>query len=78
MFHIIYTKSLDNVDELEANTIVCETIDTANELFDRLIKQLIDDAIANELIKLDLSMHGKKALIRVGSTHYVIVIKKVN
>lgn len=78
MYKVIYTKSLDNADSIEAHSNVFDTTINATQAFDRLVKSLVDEMLQNSYLDCKMSIHNNKALIKIESTHHCIVIEGIN
>lgn len=74
MFNVIFTKSLDHVDEIISKTWEYKDKNDAIALFNEQVKVLMNEAIENEYLKCKISMHRHKALIKLEDTHYVIAV----
>ena len=74
MFKVICTKTLENADEVVAESWEYETKDLAINLFNERVNRLMQEILNNEYFNAKISIHRHKALIRIESTHYCIAI----
>lgn len=74
MFKVVYTKSLDNADDVVAESYEYENLDLAIQLFNERVNKLVDEVLENEFLKTKISIHRHKALIRIEDSHYCIAI----
>ena len=76
MHKVIYTKSLDNADEVEASAEEFEDINQARAAFDQIVKKLMYNALDNEYLKCKMSIHNHKALVQIEGQHHCVVLQK--
>jgi len=74
MFKVIYTKTLDNADDIVAESWEYDNLDLAITLFNERVKKLLDEILGNEFIKSKISVHKHKAIIKMESTHYCLAV----
>lgn len=74
MYKVIYTKSLDNADEVVAQIFEHKELQDAIESFNENVKYVMKLAFDNEYVNCKVSMHKHKALIKIEDTHYCIAI----
>lgn len=74
MFKVIYTKTLDNADDVVAESWEYDNLDLAITLFNERVKKLLDEILGNEFIKSKISIHKHKAIIKMESTHYCLAV----
>lgn len=74
MFKVVYTKSLDNVDDVVAESWECENLDLAIQLFNERVNKLVAEVLENAFLKAKISIYQHKALIRIEDIHYCIAI----
>lgn len=74
MFKVIYTKTLDNADDVVAESWEYDNLDLAITLFNERVKKLLDEILGNEFIKAKISIHKHKAIIKIESTHYCLAV----
>lgn len=74
MYKVIMTSALDNADDVEANVILCESLQTAIERFNDSIKNILSNALDNEHLDTKMSLHKHKAVIKLESRTYCIAI----
>lgn len=74
MFKVIYTKTLENADEVVAESWEYENKDLAINLFNERVNKLIEMILGNEYLNTKISIHKHKALFRIESTHYCIAV----
>lgn len=74
MYKVIMTSALDNADDIEANAILCESLQTAVERFNDSIKNILSDALCNEHLDTKMSLHKHKVVIKLESRTYCIAI----
>lgn len=73
-YKVIYTKSLDNANEVVAESWECKTKDLAINLFNERVNKLMKEILDNEYYQAKISIHKHKALIRLESTHHCLAI----
>lgn len=76
MYKVIYTKSLENADDIEASVEVFEDINQARAAFDQIVKRLMYEALDNEYLNYKMSIHNHKALMKIEGQHYCVVLQK--
>ena len=74
MYKVVYTKTLDNADDLEAESWEYESKDLALTLFNERVNKLLAEILENEFLRAKISIHGHKALFKIESTHYCIAV----
>lgn len=74
MFKVIYTKTLENADEVVAESWEYENKDLAINLFNERVNKLIEMILGNEYLNTKISIHKHKALFHIESTHYCIAV----
>ena len=74
MFKVVYTKSLDNVDDVVAESWEYENLDLAIQLFNERVNKLVAEVLENEFLKTKISIHRHKALIRIEDSHHCIAV----
>lgn len=74
MFKVIYTKTLDNADDVVAESWEYDNVDLAIDLFNERVKKLLDEILGNEFIKSKISIHKHKAIIKMESTHHCLAV----
>lgn len=74
MFKVVYTKSLENADDIIAESWEYENKKFAVQLFNERVKKLINEILSNEFCNSKISIHKYRALITIESTHHCIAI----
>ena len=74
MYKVVYTKTLDNVDNMVAESWEFEDRDTAILLFNGRVNKLINEILDNEFLKARISINKYKALIKIEDTHHCIAV----
>lgn len=75
MISVIYTKSLDNADDIDVRVSQHEDRRSAISEFQKIVNDLVQETLDNEFFKTKISIHNYKALIRIEDVHYVIAIQ---
>lgn len=76
MYTVIYTKSLENANDMVAKSWEYEKHDDAIALFNEKVNELVNKALSNEFINFKMSMNDHKALIHFESVHHCISVVK--
>ena len=74
MYAVIYTKSLDNANEMVAKSYEYESKDDAIKLFNEYVLKVLNEALENEYLNCKMSITQHKALIKIEDTHYCIAV----
>ena len=74
MFKVVYTKSLDNADDVIAESWEYENKDLAVLLFKERLHKLFSEILDNEFYNAKISIHGYRALVKLESTHYCLAV----
>lgn len=74
MYKVVYTKSLENADDIETRLWEYENLDLAINLFNEQVHKLVAEVLENEFLQAKISIHRHKALVCIESTHYCIAI----
>ena len=74
MYNVVYTKFLENADDIETKVWEYENLNLAIELFNEQVNKLVAEVLENKFLHANISIHRHKALIRIESTHYCIAI----
>jgi len=74
MFKVIYTKTLDNADDIVAESWEYENLNLAIKLFNERVNKLVAEVLKNEFLKTKISIHRHKALIHIEDCHYCIAV----
>ena len=74
MFKVIFTKTLENADEVVAESWEYDNKDLAINLFNERVNKLMKEILDNEYYQAKISIHKHKALFHIESTHYCIAV----
>ena len=74
MYNVVYTKFLENADDIETKVWEYENLNLAIELFNEQVNKLVAKVLENEFLHANISIYRHKALIRIEGTHYCIAI----
>lgn len=74
MYKVVYTKTLDDADEIVAQVFEHEKLQDAINSFNENVKHIVKLAFDNEYFNCKMSMHKHKALIKIENTHYCLAI----
>lgn len=74
MYKMIYTKSLDNADEIIAESWEYQKKEDAIELFNERVFSLIKKMLNNEFMHVNINMHRYRALIKVEGEHHCFAV----
>ena len=73
-YHVIYTKTRDNADEVIAQTYEFVNKDDAIALFKERINKLMAEVLENKWLESKFSIFKHKALIKIEGTHYCVAL----
>ena len=73
-YHVIYTKTCDNVDEIIAQTYDYANKDDAIALFNERVNKLMAEVLENKWLNAKFSIYKNKALVKIENTHYCIAV----
>ena len=74
MYKVVYTKTLDNADDIVAESWEYEDKDLAIALFNERMNKLLAEILDNGFFNAKISIHGHRALVQIESTHYCIAV----
>ena len=74
MHKVIYTKSLDNADDIIAESWEYVDKDDAVQLFNEQFTKIINEILDNELLNAKVSIHRHLALIVVENVHHCLSV----
>lgn len=74
MYQVIYTKTLDNADDMVAESWEYDNVYDAIKLFDERVNALVAEMLNNEQLNCKMSIHKHKALIKIEGTSYCIAL----
>lgn len=74
MYKMIYTKTLDNVDEITAESWEYQKKEDAIALFKERVSMLLKEILGNEFLNAKISIHGHKALVKIESEHHCFAV----
>ena len=74
MYKVIHTESLENADEMTAES--WEYIDKADAFdeFSSLVNQVLSEVLENSILNCKASIHYNKAVIRIEGVHHCIAV----
>ena len=74
MYKVIHTKSLENVDEMTAESWEYnDKADAINE-FSSLVNRVLSEVLENSLLNCKASIHHNKAVIKIEGVHHCIAV----
>ena len=74
MYKMIYTRTLDNADEIIAESWEFQKKEDAIVLFNDSVSRLLKETFNNEFVHVDMNMHKHRALIKVESVHHCFAV----
>ena len=74
MYKMIYTRTLDNADEIIAESWEYQKKEDAIEMFNERVSNLMKTMLNNEFMHVDMNMHKHRALIKVESVHHCFAV----
>ena len=74
MYKVIYTKTLDNVDDVIAESWEYIEKNDAIALFEERLAKLWKEITNNEFLNAKINIHGHKVLIKIESEHHCIAV----
>ena len=74
MYNVVYTKFIENADDIETKVWEYENLNLAIELFNEQVNKLVAEVLENKFLHANINIHRHKALIRIEGTHYCIAI----
>lgn len=74
MYNVVYTKFIENADDIETKVWEYGNLNLAIELFNEQVNKLVAEVLENKFLHANINIHRHKALIRIEGTHYCIAI----
>ena len=74
MYKGVYTKTRDHADEVVAESYEFSKIEDAARMFNERISQLFSKALDNHLLHTSISLHGRRALIKIEDAHHCLAV----
>ena len=74
MYKVVYTESLDNADEIVAESWEYADLQTAIELFNKRVNTLVQEVLDNAFLRTKISIYNHKAFVKIEDKHYCIAV----
>lgn len=74
MYIVIYTKSLDNAEDIEVKCWEFKDPGDAEKMFRDKVNEIVQMLLKNSLLHGKISIFANKALVKVEGTHYTVAI----
>jgi len=74
MYKVIHTKSLENADEMTAESWEYDDKAYAIGRFSSLINQVLCEVLENSILNCKASIHCNKAVIKIEGVHHCIAV----
>lgn len=74
MYKVVYTKTLDNANDIVAESWEYEDKDLAIALFNERMNKLLAEILDNGFFNAKISICCHRALVKIESTHYCIAV----